>query len=266
MSGPNQGTDSPADRCYSVRREDPSADAGWEEIGVSPPGHLSVSNQELYCMADDVARHSPFDWDGASLFCDGKRFAYGLRTPDVFEDVGGQEALCIGLLVHTSYDGSWPTGGQLFAYRPVSTSGLLHSGHFEAFRFRRPLTSDAWAQELERACGSLDGVEKKLQQFGQVAHSLKRRAISSTDLATLRRGPLAQWPTPLWGQMLDRYLGGTSRTAWDLLTRGSALLWNDNEQPRRARDFRYNQALTEGIVGSVTTEGQQPSSPGPWLQ
>lgn len=217
-------------------------------------------------MADDVARHSPFDWEGASLFCDGKRFAYGLRTPDVFEDVGGREALCAGLLVHTSYDGSWPTGGQLFAYRPVSTSGLLHSGHFEAFRFRQPLTSDAWNQELERAWSYLDGMETKLHQFGQVTRRLKDRAVSSTDLADLRRGPLARWPTGLWGQVLSRHLGGTSRTAWDLLTRGSALLWNDNERPRMANDFRYNRVLTESIVGPVTTEGQQSNSTGPWLR
>ena len=251
---------------YSIRIEDPDANKGWREVGISPPSHLLVTNQELYCMADEIASRSSFKWDGVSLFCDGKRFAYGLSTPDVFEDVGGREALCTGLLVHTSYDGSWPTGCRLFAYRLVSTSGLLHDDHFGTLRFRRSLTSETWDQELERAWGYLNGAEEKLQQFGRVAHRLKDRAISTTDLADLRRGPLAQWPTGLWGQVLDQYLGGTPRTAWDLLTRGSSILWNENDRPRVAKDFRYNRALTEGIVGSVPEDTQKARRLGPWLQ
>lgn len=261
VSDPSQEAGTPGGKCYSVRREDPSADAGWKEIGTSPPGHLLVSNHELYCMADEIAQRSPFDWDGVSLFYDGKRFAYGLRTPDVFEDVGGREALCLGLLVHTSYDGSWDTGCRLFGYRIVSTSGLLHSGHFGHLQFEHSLCSEGWDTDLHRALGYVGDALGKLEAFGEVAHRLKRRAISSTDLAALRRGPLAQWPTGLWGQVLDRFLGGTSRTAWDLLTRGSALLWNENDRPRVAKDFRYNRVLTEAVMGAVV-EDDEPRAEG----
>ena len=93
-----------------------------------------------------------------------------------------------------------------------------------------------------------------LEAFGDVARQLKERAISSTDLASLRRGPLAQLSTPLWGQLLDRYLENAPRTAWDLLTTGTSLLWNEQERPSVATDFQYNKALTEGLTGAVLGE------------
>jgi hypothetical protein len=264
VADPDRGPDGPGSKCYSVRRDDPESDKGWRELGMSPPGHLFVTNQELCRMADEIAQHSPYDWDGVRLFFDGKRFAYGLRTTDVFEDVGGREALCAGLVAYTSYDGSWATGCRLFAYRPVSTAGLLHGGHFGQLRFRRPLTSETWDRVLERGWGYIDGAEEKLRRFGAVAHKLKRRALNSTDLADLRRGPLAGWPTPLWGQLLDRYLDGVSKTAWDLLTRGTALLWNESERPPVASEFRHNQVLTEAIIGAA--EDGQGGGMAPWLR
>ena len=238
-------------KSYSVRVEDASADKGWREVGVSPPGHLLVTNQELYCMADEIASRSPFDWRGVRLFFDGQRFAYALSTSDVFEDVGGREALCAGLLFQTSYDGSWATGCRLFGYRLVSTSGLLHGGHFGHLRFENSLCSEDWDTEIHRALDYVGEAIGSLETFGDVAHRLKDRAISSTDLAALRRGPLAQLSTPLWGQVLDRYLETSRRTAWDLLTTGTALLWNETERPSVAMDFQYNQALTEGVAGAV---------------
>lgn len=240
---------------YSVRIEDSSAENRWREVGVSPPGHLLVSNQELYCMADEIASRSPFDWRGVRLFFDGKRFAYALSTNDVFEDVGGREALCGGLLFQTSYDGSWDTGCRLFGYRVVSTSGLLHGNHFGHLRFENSLCSEDWHTEIHRALDYVNGVLGKLEAFGEVAHRLKDRAIDSTDLAALRRGPLAKLSTPLWGQVLDRYLENTTRTAWDLLTTGTSLLWNEKDRPSVAMDFQHNRALTEGVTGAVLGEG-----------
>jgi hypothetical protein len=102
---------------------------------------------------------------------------------------------------------------------------ISHAQHpIGQLRFRRPLTSGSWGQELERGWGYIDGAEEKLRRFGAVAHKLKRRALNSEDLADLRWGPLAGWSTPLWGQVLDRHLEGHSKTAWDLLTRATALL------------------------------------------
>ena len=141
--------------------------------------------------------------------------------------------------------------GLLFGYRLVSTSGLLHGGHFGHLRFENSLCSEDWDTEIHRALDYVGEAIGSLETFGDVAHRLKDRAISSTDLAALRRGPLAQLSTPLWGQVLDRYLEISRRTAWDLLTTGTALLWNETERPSVAMDFQYNQALTEGVAGAV---------------
>jgi len=249
LSAPDQDPKS-----YSVRIEDPDAEKGWREVGISPPGHLLVTNQELYCMADEIASRSPFEWRGIRLFFDGRRFAYALSTDDVFVNVGGREALCAGLLLQTSYDGSWDTGCRLFGYRLVSTSGLLHGQHFGHLRFESSLCSENWDTEIHRALDYVGEAIGTLEAFGEVAQRLKERAISSTDLAALRRGPLAQLSMPLWGQLLDRYLENAPRTAWDLLTTGTSLLWNEQERPSVATDFQHNKALTEGITGAVLEE------------
>lgn len=239
---------------YSIRLEDSSTEEGWYEAGECPPDHLLVTNQELYCMADEIASRSPFDWRGVRLFFDGQRFAYALSTSDVFEDVGGREALCGGLLFQTSYDGSWATGCRLFGYRLISTSGLLHGQNFGHLQFEHSLCSDAWDEEFHRALDYADEVLDKLESFGEMAHLLKNRSLSSTDLAQLRRGPLADLPSPLWGQILDRYLDKNRRTAWGLVTAGTSLLWNDEDRPLLANDFRYNQTLLEGVSHLIGSE------------
>lgn len=249
VSAPGQSSTS-----YSVRIDDTSTDKGWREVGISPPTHLVVPNRELCRMADEIASRSPFDWRGVRLFHDGRRFAYALSTDDVFVDIGGPEVLCAGLLFHTSYDGSWTTGCRLFGYRLVSTSGLLHTKHFGHLRFENPPCSDSWDEEIHRALEYVGEAAGKLETFGDVAAQLKDRGVSSTDLADLRRGALAQLPTPLWGLLLDEYLSGTTRTAWDLLTTGTSLLWNEKERPSVAEDFLYNQALTEGVTGAALGE------------
>jgi hypothetical protein len=132
-----------------------------------------------------------------------------------------------------------------------STSGLLHGQHFGHLRFENPLCSEDWDSDVHRALDYVGEAIGPLEAFGEVAQRLKERAISSTDLAILRRGPLAQLSTPLWGQLLDRYLRNSPRTAWDLLTTGTSLFWNEQERPSVAKDFRHNRALTEGVVGSV---------------
>ena len=93
----------------------------------------------------------------------------------------------------------------------------------------------------------------KLEQFSRRCMSLQRQPVGVSNLAGLRRRPLAQLSRRLWIRLMDRHLPSADLTAWGLLTSGAALLWA-SESSLRPEIFHYNQLLTEAVTGHISTE------------
>lgn len=240
---------------YQIRLEDDTADRGFRTVGTLPARQLLVSNRELRTMAREIAGQMPWTWRPVKTFFDGTRFAYALSTNDLFRTVTGGDPLCVGLLFQNSYDGTWEVGCRLFAYRLLSTTGLLHEHHFGCLGFGHSLTSDKWATEVQRGRRYLHAADQKLQQFVVRCRQLRQHEITASHLAALRRGSLSRLSTRRWGQLLDRYLiHASDRTAWSLLTAGTRLMWAPTE-PVDKRDFHYNRVLTEAVVGRISARG-----------
>ena len=222
-------------------------------VGTVPAHKLLLSNREVRAMTQEIAGRSPWAWTPTITFFDGRHLAYGLETQDVSAAGDDEDALSLGLLAQNSYDGSWEPGLRLFACRQVPTTGLLHTQHFGEVRFLCGPSGGGWRTDRRRAEQYLETAERKLEQFSRQCRSLQRQPVGASDLAGLRRGPLAKLPRRLWSRLLDRYLHGPALTAWGLLTSGAVLLWTQNG-PSGPKIFHYNRLLTEAIVGAIPTD------------
>ncbi len=222
-------------------------------VGTIPAQKLLLSNQEIRAMAQEITGQSPWDWAPKTTFFDGRHLAYSLVTEDCSADVDAENPLSLGLLFRNSYDGSWEPGMQLFTYRWTSTTGLLHPQHFGELCFLCGPSNGGWSAERRRVEQYMETAGSKLEQLSRRCRSLQREPVGASDLAGLRRRPLAQLPRRLWSRLVDRYLHSSDLTAWGLLTSGAVLLWTERG-PSRPEIFHYNQLLTEAVVGRISTE------------
>ena len=241
-------------RGFSVRIEDPGADTGWREVGLVSDQYLLVPNERAYEMAWEIAERSPFQWEEAKLYFDGKRFLYSLQTRSeaACVDVEVGDTIGLGLLFENSYDGSRKLAARLFAMRLACSNGMLARDYFAQMRFKHDNTAQGWQGEVERAMAMLASAEEELAAFAETARRLTQHRLGSGELQAVRREALPELPVTLWGKTVDRYLEHEAHTAWGLLNAATNVLWHGDRST--LSDFRHNDRAVSGLLDYATEE------------
>lgn len=216
---------------YSVRIFDESKDK-YQEIGTVKKDYLVMENKELQQLASEVAIESGFQWKESRIFFNGKQFTYAIETTDIQTEVAVDDALSLGLLFQSSYDGTMKARIQAYVNRLVCSNGMITPMFFDQMTFKHDKSSEDWQQQVKDGLQYLSYAGENLKEFGGLCIKMSNTPITLDELSNIRKHYLDQRiPSALWGRIIDRYLTNErteNDTVWGFTNACTAVTWHEN--------------------------------------
>jgi hypothetical protein len=207
-------------------------DGSWECISIHSQGYQLIPNSLVQQVANEITSRSSMNWSEEKTIWTGRFLSILYRSDHLVQLPEVGDAVCLGLRVENSYDGSAKFRLVLMAFVLSCTNGLMSPRLFTTFTMKHIASNQFDIEEaievIRDGASSLEVLAPKIGELSRMPLNVKRLAsvAKSIDL-----------PNRDWGHVLQQL--EPARTMWDLMqaithrvttnTRGRSLISTSEE-------------------------------------
>jgi hypothetical protein len=182
----------------------------WECVNIHSQGYQLIPNSLVQQVANEITSRSSMNWSEEKTIWTGRFLSILYRSDHLVQLPEVGDAVCLGLRVENSYDGSAKFRLALMAFVLSCTNGLMSPRLFTTYTVKHTASNEFDIEEaievIRDGAYSLEVLAPKIGELSRMPLNVKRLAsvAKSIDL-----------PNRDWGHVLQQL--EPARSMWDLM-------------------------------------------------
>jgi|WetSurMetagenome_2_1015567.scaffolds.fasta_scaffold06315_2 hypothetical protein len=207
-------------------------DGSWECINIHSQGYQLIPNGLVQQAAREITSRSSMNWVEERTIWTGRFLSILYRSDRMVQLPEVGDAVCLGLRVENSYDGSAKFRIALMAFVLSCTNGLMSPRLFTTYTVKHNAAKEF---DIEEAIEVIRDGASSLEVLAPKIGELSRMPLTTKRLAQIAK--TIDLPNRDWGHVLQQL--EPARTMWDLMqaithrvthnTRGRSLITTSEE-------------------------------------
>jgi hypothetical protein len=189
-----------------IRRDD----GCWECINIHSQGYQLIPNSLVQQAAREITSRSSMEWSEERTIWTGRFLSVLFRSDRLIQLPEVGDAVCLGLRVENSYDGSARFRLALMAFVLSCSNGLMSPRLFTTYTVKH-LAGNAF--DIADAIGILNEGVTSLEVLAPKIAELSKMPLTTKRLAQVAKG--IDLPNRDWGHVLQQL--EPAKTMWDLM-------------------------------------------------
>jgi hypothetical protein len=185
-------------------------DGKWECANIHSQGYQLIPNALVQQVANEITSRSTMTWSEEKTIWTGRFLSILYRSDHLVQLPEVGDAVCLGLRVENSYDGSAKFRLALMAFVLSCTNGLMSPRLFTTYTVKHSTSSDF---DIEEAIEVIRDGAHSLEALAPKIGELSRMPLTTKRLAQVAK--TADLPNRDWGHVLQQL--ESARSMWDLM-------------------------------------------------
>jgi hypothetical protein len=204
----------------------------WQCVNIHSQGYKLITNSLVRQVANEITSRSSMNWSVEKTISTGRFLSILYHSDHLVQLPEVGDAVCLGLRVENSYDGSAKFRLALMAFVLSCTNGLMSPKLFTTYTVKHSTSSEFDIEEaievIREGAYSLEVLAPKIGELSRMPLNVKRLASVAKNI---------DLPNRDWGHVLQQL--EPARSMWDLMqaithrvttnTRGRSLITTSEE-------------------------------------
>jgi hypothetical protein len=182
----------------------------WEAINIHSQGYQLIPNALVKQVANEITSRSSMNWLEEKIIWTGRFLSVLYRSDHLVDLPEVGDAVCLGLRVENSYDGSAKFRLALMAFVLSCTNGLMSPRLFTTYTVKHNAAKEF---DIEEAIEVIRDGASSLEVLAPKIGELSRMPLNVKRLASVARN--IDLPNRDWGHVLQQL--EPARSMWDLM-------------------------------------------------